>query len=350
VLESRICPNCQRQVFGAGKRCPNCGDQPQPANAEAKTVLLRPSASMASVEAPTRPSRPSQPHPPPLPPNLPAAAGQWRIEPVTIAGPGPVRSLRRLLVVSGLIFVACLLVPWSWTSPVVFSWDAISASGSLSTKALPLVLAAGSLLALFTGVLPVAKSGRAAASLVIGAASLLAVTINSDTILVTIEPSWWRVAVDAIGIAAASTGLLLRWYHPALVPARLLCTIGCVALLATHLIPIGGETPLVLTWRALGHGGAARALAIVHAAIFVLALASLVAWWPAPRKAGTLVLAWIAIALPIAVSIVLWVPDAHRFDALLASPVDTLLAPIAATTWWAMLAYGAAALVARPRR
>jgi hypothetical protein len=344
VLESRICPNCQRQVFGAGKRCPNCGDHPLPANAEAKTVMLRPSAQMATAEAPTRPSRPSQ-QPPPLPPNLPAAA--FRIEPLTLAGPGPVRSLRRLLVVSGLIFVACLLVPWSWTSPVVFSWDALSASGSLSTKAFPLVLAAGALLSLFTGALPVAKSGRAAACLVIGAASLFAVTINSDTILVTIEPSWWRVGVDAIGIAAASTGLLLRWYHPALKPARGLCTIGCVALLATHLIPIAGEIPLALTWRALVNGGANRALAIVHAAIFLLALASLIAWWPAPRKAGTIVLAWIAIVLPLVVSIVLWVPDAHRFDVLLAGPVDTLIAPVAATTWSAMVAYGAAALVER---
>ncbi len=141
-------------------------------------------------------------------------------------------------------------------------------------------------------------------------------------------------------------GLLLRNEYTESQLARLLVTIGVIAVLLPTLIPDHGQIPLVALFKQVIDGHVHGA-GIVSIAMVVLAVLCLLVWLPAPATAGGKLFAWIWMLAPAIVT-VLGLIDAgsHAVDGIKASPF-TIVVWVPMTTCAAFVGYGLATVLGK---
>jgi hypothetical protein len=81
--------------------------------------------------------------------------------------------------------------------------------------------------------------------------------------------------------------------------ARIMVTLGAIAVLLPLLLPENGRLPLVDTFKqAIDNPGKAKVLPLLDIAYITLVVLSLLAWLPAPASGGAKVFAWLLLLWP----------------------------------------------------
>ncbi len=246
------------------------------------------------------------------------------------------RAVRVVCLVFGLILVVTFLAPRSF-EPLVFGWDVLRSALSASAIAAVAVAALG-LLAAVLALLPVSTAARATVAAAAG--------VGAEVMAIAVAPAVeWRLAAYVLGVLLVAGGMLLRAQYRASMLARVATTIGALSLLLPHVVPVADQVPLVTTARALGQTPGIHILAPII--ILAVALAALVAmvvvWLPPTTSAVGTVLAWLIIALPVAL---LAVPVLADPDVLGRDPQNGyFLASVLATR--VLAAYGLASLAGK---
>jgi hypothetical protein len=212
-------------------------------------------------------------------------------------------SLRLLMIVFGLLLVATVTVPSNLNqSPMTFMWQVLTSAAPLEAKLWPLILAAGGLLSLLFGLLPVPVAARGVVAAIVGVVPIVLMMVKGPPGggggggLGGMAGGGWQAYALFAGIVVGGTGLLVRSQYRGSAMGRLLPLIGCGAILATFLIPANGAIPLIGMLKGLG-GGAAGLIPGVWGLVLpgAAALGLLLSLMP-KAIGGTGLFAWLLIA------------------------------------------------------
>jgi hypothetical protein len=281
-----------------------------------------------------QPMQPMQPMPMAgMPPYLgqTAARGGRPIEPWK-------DSLRLMMFVWGGALLVLFLTPLS-IDPLAFSWDTIiNAQGK--AKLPPLIMAAIGLLSIVLALIPTSPAPR---GLIAGLLGLAGIAVP----IVLAEITAWKVLVPLAGLLLLIPGLLIREEYRESMLARIMVTLGAIAMLLPLLLPENDKLPLVETFKAAidapGKGKVLPLLDIAHIVVIVL---TLLAWLPAPATGGAKVFAWILLLWPaLQLLTTLIVADAIG-DAVTKAP-HSVLAWITATAYGVLVGYGFATVIGK---
>ena len=269
------------------------------------------------------------------PPYLASDAGRPPIEPWA-------ESLKTLMLVFGVLLVACFVAPWKvLPGETVFSWTLLGADGMpASAKILPILLATTGVLAVVLGALPLATLIRGFAAAGVGLAPVVYGAVA--------PPFAWQELLGVIGAVTLVSGLLVRSQYTGAMLGRIMATVGAVCVLLPLLVPEGGAVPLVEAFKALGSNHTLPAIAMILPAL--LALVSMLVWLPPPGQAGTHIIAWIIIVLPLVTGILGWLQageDAGIGATLKVNLDGILYMPMAAMAWTALVGYGVATVAGK---
>jgi len=280
-----------------------------------------------------------KPLPKPQPPYLASQTGERTDSPVEPWG----ESLKTLMLVFGVLLVACFVAPWAvGEGQTVFSWTFIKNAPNAFGKLQPLLLAGTGVLAVVIGALPLAVGARGIAAALLGIAPVVYVSVGHGGAVS------WQSLVVLLGALTLVPGLVLRSQYTGALLARILVTIGVICLLLPLLIPQGGALPIVGMFKMIGAApGKTKILAILTVVPPVLAVLSLIAWLKAPSRAGAIIFAWIFISLPMVVSLAGWLLNPEIGASLKANLFGIFYLPIAAMGWAAFIGYGVATAVGK---
>ena len=129
------------------------------------------------------------------------------------------------------------------------------------------------------------------------------------------------------GLLVLVPGLLVRNEYTESMFARILVTIGVIAVLLPVVVPEHGEIPLVSLFKGLIDApGEHKVKFILDLALIVLVVLSLLVWMPGPATGGAKVFAWLLILYPVAVHVVTIALGGHYIDFLKASPFGMVAA------------------------
>lgn len=250
-----------------------------------------------------------------------------------------VETLRTIMLVFGVLLVACFVAPWKVNpGETIFSWTILGSEVPASMKILPILLAATGILSVFLGALPIATLPRGFAAALIGFGPMLYGAVA--------PPFAWQELLSVIGAVTLVSGLLVRSHYTDAGIGRVMATIGAVCVLVPMLVPEGGgDPPLIAAFKMLGANLPIPALNLIVPA--VLALVSLIVWLPGPGRAGTHILAWIWIVLPLLLSLLNWLSGGEVGAALKSNLDGILYVPMAAMAWGALVGFGVATVVGK---
>ena len=253
-------------------------------------------------------------------------------------------TIKTLLLVYGVLLIACFVAPWSVGATTTFSWTMLKAAGA-AAKMLPLFIIGTGVIAIALGAIPMVSLVRGIITALIGAAPLLALTAI---------PSFdWRGLVSVLGTGLIVVGLLVRSKYTKNALGRLLTTIGILAVLALYLIPRGGDLGLVITFKALGSqpiqpaailGVGFSGFGLVPLVLTVLAL---LVWLPGPGGGGSSILAWVVILSGVLTSLAALLMGENILDTLKTSLLIVVYLPVAMSAWLAFIGYGGATLAGK---
>jgi len=250
-------------------------------------------------------------------------------------------SLKTLMLVFGVLLVACFVAPWRvQPGETTFAWTILGSEGPAAMKVVPVLFLATGVLAVVLGALPLAALARGFAAACIGLAPIL---------YLTVAPAFdWRQLLGVIGAVTLVAGLLVRSQYTGALIGRIIATIGAVCGLLPLLIPVGDVVPLVSLAQTIGdapvEGKVAGIVALVPAALAVL---SFLVWLPAPGRAGAHILAWLLIVWPLVDAIVAWLVSGNLGATLKGSLNGVLYMPLAAMAWRALTGYGVATVAGK---
>ncbi|CAN5393522.1 hypothetical protein BH11MYX1_BH11MYX1_05590 [soil metagenome] len=300
------------------------GGPPPPAapHAGAYNIGPPPPANQAAfmqtaVAAPEPQYRPSQPLPQLQPPGQPAQQSGMGImgPPGSFAQPAPppyqrgqsgqragqaspagrpVEPWRRALPLLMIIWGAATLVAFAAPvsiDPLHFAWQGLmEAPGSL--KIIALLPPAIGLLGLVLGLIPMAVLPRGLLATLIGAAGVVV-----PVVILGALPDWHLLA-PVIGVTLIVPGLVVRSRYVDSLFARLLVSIGVIAVLLPFVLPEHGEIPLIMMFKALidGHMHGQQILIV---AMVVFVLLHFIVWLPGPSTAGSALFAWVWMLAPL---------------------------------------------------
>ena len=198
--------------------------------------------------------------------------------------------LRLVLFAFGILLLGAFCTPLS--SAPSFHWDAILSEAPIEAKLPTLFLAVVGLMSIVFASLPMASAAR---GLLAGLFALAAIL----TPLVLGGLGAWRAVALLGGTLLLVPGLLLRQeYREHLLP-RLLVTVAVLAVLATLLVPEGGNLPLVgLVKGVIDAPGKAKIEPVLLLVFIVVIVLTLLVWLPAPSSGAAKPLAWILIFWP----------------------------------------------------
>jgi hypothetical protein len=246
------------------------------------------------------------------------------------------RAVRVICLVFGLLLVLTFLAPRSF-DPLVFGWAVLQSKLSAAVIAGVAVAALG-LLAAVLALLPVSTAARATVAAAAG--------VGAEVMAIAVAPEIeWRLATYVFGVLLVASGILLRAQYRASMLARVATTVGALSLLLPHVVPVAEQIPLVTTARALGETAGVHILGpiIILAVALVVLIALVVVWLPPTTSAAGTALAWMIIALPVAL---LAVPVLADPDVLGRDPQGAyFLASVLATR--VLGAYGLASLAGK---
>jgi len=253
-------------------------------------------------------------------------------------------SLKLLMIIFGLVLVACFAAPHAVSPKMIFSWTGFGDQPTKIKVANFLVVGVG-FLGIVLGLLPLAVMARGLGAALLG----LAPTVYGFVIKGK-APEWYEV-VTLVGTLTLVSGLLIRSQYRSSMAGRIMTTIGAIAVLVVFLVPMkayGDKMLLVAAFKAIGDApGKHKLEAIVALLPFFLALVSLLVWLPAPSSAASLVFAWCWIVLPIVVSLTTMLVAGHIGDQLKGNLKGLFWAPAEAMALTTFVGYGIATMVGK---
>jgi hypothetical protein len=219
----------------------------------------------------------------------PAAAARRPMAPTTDVGDALARPVKLAMLVLGLLLIVQFVVPLS-LDPLAFAFQGV---GDLPVKALlPLVsVPAIGVLALVLSFVPMATPLRSALALVLGLAGI-GIAFQANGLFDNIV---WQLFAVTVSTMLAVAGLAIRGHYPDSMAARILVTIGVVALLAAVLVPDHDSIMLVEAFKSITAGGkdTAGGLAVVIGVLTTLL--ALTAWRPGPGSGGATFIALLVL-------------------------------------------------------
>jgi hypothetical protein len=275
-----------------------------------------------------QPPPPAQFQPPPMHPPLHGGPGGTAIvsAPPAPYAPSATAALSRageplagglqlVLIIFGVVLLAAFVTPIRADRETLFWWDSLDDLDG-KYKLMPILLAAAGLLGVLLGSIPLPSTGRAVAASVLGITPLvyasLAINPESD----------WQPIASAAGMFLIPAGLLLRAAVPSSMLARILTTLGALAVLAVWLVPVHDKIPIQAALDVLDTEAKAgvKAGAIAPLLYPLLAIVSLLVWIPGPGPGGAKVLAWLWILSALIVHFMILIAAGEIGDALEESP------------------------------
>jgi hypothetical protein len=246
-------------------------------------------------------------------------------------------SLKTLMLVFGVLLIACFVAPWAvQPGETIFSWSLFAAEVPVSYKMVPILFLATGILSVLLGALPLSMMTRGFAAAGIGLAPI---------VFQSVAPSFqWRELLGLVGAATLVAGLLVRSHYTGELIGRLLATVGAVCVFLQVLIPVGGQVPLVALFQGIGQGQVAAMLPLVPVIVAILAL---LVWLPPPSHAGAHILAWILIVWPLVNALIVWLTGDNPGEALKAQLAEILYTPMAQVAWTALTGFGVATVIGR---
>ncbi len=245
------------------------------------------------------------------------------------------KSLRLVMLVFGILCLLMFVTPVS-ASPLGFTFDMIS-GGEISALVVTLLPAIIGVIGILFSVIPMPTQvrGGIAAALML-AATIYPITLHGD-------PQWQQIMFVAPFLIVG--GLMFRHAHPAAVLGRVVTTVGVLMLLAPLLVPVGGDLPLILMFKAaFAASGGALVIALVSLVPIVLAIVGmLLVWIPAPSLAGAKIIAWLLIMWGLVAALTKLIVIGHIADVVKAAPQASLLGWILSAAMLAIGGYGLAA-------
>ena len=268
-----------------------------------------------------------------------------------------VDTLKTIMLVFGIALLACFVMPWSLGDKTLFSWDIIRTQQS-TQKLLPLLIGGSGLLAVILSLLPLTVSARGVAAAFLGIVplGLLYFLLGENMPMQSVflwfaEDIEWQSMVAFIAALTLIAGLLLRSQYHSTLTARVMVTIAVVCILMLNLVPQGGEIPLIAKLKAIGTAaGKAKILPIVDLVWLLFVVLSLLSWLPAPGAAGSKILAWVFITLPLINTLIvtlLKIPTSELGSQIKGAFAVFILFPITLMAWNALLGYGVASVAGK---
>jgi hypothetical protein len=195
-----------------------------------RTVEVTPPEAAPAKAAPAQKTAPPAPERAKAPRTAPAAA------------PGKT-ALRVLMILWGLALLGAFAAPVvKADGKLVFSWDLLGSAAGLSLVTL-ILPAAGGLLCLLAGLIPLPHVLRALIAFLVGAAPLvLGLTAGAA----------WQVIVVTAMLVLLPAALMHRARVRGSVLARILVAVGVLGILATFLVPAFGTLPVASLLAGLG--------------------------------------------------------------------------------------------------
>lgn len=252
-------------------------------------------------------------------------------------------SIGTLMLVLGIALITCFVLPWRLSPGVAFSWDILIAAPPRQ-KLEPLLIAGTGVLAVVMSVLALGVLVRGIATAALGFVPLAITSV--------FLPAFHGTGIlQLVAASGLITGLLLRSEYPSALTPRIITTVGVLCALLLLVLPRDGNVPLVALFQTIA-GGPIRAklMAITGLLWAALTLLALLVWLPQPGALPAKILAWTIIAQPLATSLIalfVQTPLGGLGDVLKQQLHGTLLAPLAAVAWGALMGYGAATVVAK---
>ena len=265
--------------------------------------------------------------------NLPAAAPAptpGHIPPTRVPGADPLRGVGLWSLLFGILLVLYFVTPLS-LSPLTFSFAQFGTifDQPVGLMLIFLIIPVIGVLAILFGLLPMGTAAKGAAAGALGIAGLAIFLAFADHVE-------WQHLASELGIVVLLAGLVIRGGYPSSLVARILVTIGALAVLAPELIPVGGGgVPLVAEFQALSDLPVmGMVTGFVGLFRLVLVIAALLAWLPGPGGGGAKIFYWGILVTFVASSVI------HVVDA---SGADAFQTPAALLEWAPMVAlYGLA--------
>ncbi len=256
------------------------------------------------------------------------------------SGGDPLSGLRTWSLVFGILVLITFLLP-AQLDPLLFHFSGIGDVFGAGIEAIvgKLLFPVIGLLAIVFGALPLGTAARGAACALIGLGALGGLFALSGH-------SEWQDIASTFGMVFLLAGLVIRGaYHGSMI-ARILVTIGVLAVLAPSLVPVGdGGVPIVDKIQGLGEGSTAKLVETVfELAATLLAIASLLAWLPRTSGGGAKVFFW---SLLVIVALTPWV------GMVIDSGTDIFKTPSEALAWadffamFGLAGYGLGALLGK---
>jgi hypothetical protein len=246
-------------------------------------------------------------------------------------------SLRLMMFVWGAVALAAFATPLS-IDPLVFNWDAIiNEPGKM--KVVPLVWASTGLLSIVFAAIPMATLPRGALATVLGLTGVFTPFAVAGSVG---EPLQFLMVLGGIMLVP---GLLMRNEYTESLTARVLVTIGVICNLLIYLVPVGGQIPLVLLFKALLNAGSHMELVIVPLAHIVLMVLCVLVWMPGPATAGAKIFAWVVILFQVAAFLVLKLE--HIGDMITKAPGMMLAGWVPAVVYSVLIGYGGATVIGK---
>ncbi len=250
---------------------------------------------------------------------------------------------KTLLLVYGVLLIACFVAPWAVGVETVFSWTLLKAP-SFAAKLLPLLIMGTGVGAIALGTIPMAGSVRGIAAAILGGLPIIALTV---------VPNFkWQALLGGMGAALIVVGLLLRSQYTTSMLGRLVASIGVVIILALYLIPAAGNVPIIGLFKALGQQPVQHHIILGQGlggglVPLVLTLLALLVWLPGPGNAGTGVLAWVIILYGVVAPIALLLLGGNIGPTLKAALAPIIYRPVAASGWLAFAGYGGSMILGK---
>jgi hypothetical protein len=293
---------------------------------------------IAAVDEPVREPVPSS-RPIPLVASAPAAPeyNQAAAEPRRA---DPLRGVGLWSLLFGILLVVEFILPTS-LDPLTFKFQRF---GGIFGAELGVMLGFLSspmigVLAILFGVMPMGTAAKGAAAGVLGVAGLAISVAFSGHIV-------WQDLAGEIGMVALLGGLVIRGGYPSSMIARLLVTLGVLAVLAPFVVPVGNVgIPLHARFSGLRDLELAQPSGTSFELFrLVIVVAALLVWLPGPSSGGAKVFYWAILVTMVAEPLA---------DLVISGGTDVFKTPALLLIWAPMLAihglasYGLGALLGK---
>jgi hypothetical protein len=253
-------------------------------------------------------------------------------------------TLRMVMIIYGIVLLAAFAAPWSvGGDKTVFAFTALGKMPTFMKVSIILIPGTG-LLAVLLGALPLPAIGRGIAAACLGLLPVVYMLVGGPKVDAL-------NLVSALAMLGLVSGLILRSAYKSSMLARVLTTVGALAVIAMFVIPqakYGDKMGVKVMFDMLSDApGKGKVKPITDLLPFLLAVFALLVWIPGPSGAGSIIMAWIWITLPLLTAVVLLLISSDIGATLKGSLGGILWMPSALMAWTALFGYGLATVLGK---